>query len=172
MWRSFSSTSLSFLCLACVLSLGALQCASEDQTRENYHTELLIPAPLGDELTFEIGKRVRFSADPEDARTVTIDEASLRVLAPEGLDLAFLDSLDVYVRDLSDNRVLIASSPAFRPGESEINLRIEFPDDLKPFVQDSRVRLLFVAQLSRWFQDWPTEGIRVEAHVVLRFEIF
>ena len=175
MWKSCSKPGVSSLFLAClcgVLASPLGSCGLDQQNRENYHTELHITQPVGDETTVEIGKRVRFSADPEDARTVTIRSASLRVASPEGMDLAFLDDLEVYVRDLADNRVLVATSPDFEPGASEVNLRIEFPDDLKPFVEESRVRLLFVARISRWFQSWPLDGITVEAHVVLDFEIF
>ena len=175
MWKFFRAARRTKVLLACLCGALAMQlgsCAMEEQTRENYNTELVIVRPVGGESTVEVGKRVRFSANPDDARAVTIQSASLHVTSPEGMDFAFLDTLEVYVRDLADNRVLVATSPVFEPGVTEVNMRIEFPDDLKPFVEESRVRLLFIARLSRWFSDWPVDGITIEAHVVLDFEIF
>lgn len=162
---------LGFACMAVSL-IGLVGCGAEDEPLESYSTELELLEPVDGSLEFSVFKRFRFSEDPELARRVTIEHAEIRMLVPEGHDFSFLDELEVYVRDPDDRRILIASSPPFQPGQTEAVLDVHFPDDLKPFVSEKRIRLAFVARRSRWFGGWPATGFQVRAHVTLRFELF
>ncbi len=159
---------------AIIVLLFALSsaCGVEDTAEENYTTELVIPVPESPGDTIEIGKRVRFSADPDSATQIVIESAGLSLLSPSGEDFAFIEALEVYLLDIEENRVLIAETGPYQPGRGNIALDVVFPDDVKPFVQDgNRIRIRFVARTSRWHPNWPSEGYSIQASVILRFDL-
>jgi len=162
--------------LAALLALVGLWLfsACAEEFTEEFTTQLVIQSPPERALEpVEIVKRFRFSRDPESASSITLNRAFLSVTGVP--DFAFLDRLEVYVLDdsvIPEERVLIAVSPAYAPGESESRLQLLFPDNLREFVREQRVRMAFVAHPSRWFDSWPDGEVIIEGRVLLDFDLF
>lgn len=144
----------------------------EESTREELSTEFEVEGVDGQFAPVEVRKRFRFSGDPGAADRVTVEEAALAILAPEGADFAFVESLEVYAVDLqTEARTLVAWSGDFVPGASRVELVVDDVIDLRQFVHSERISLVFLARPSRWFAGWPEGGYRLRASVRLLIDL-
>ncbi len=64
-------------------------------------------------------------AEPGDIRDVMLASFSLTATAPDGADLAFIDSLDLYVEAPELPRRLVASQSNFPAGQATVELELE-----------------------------------------------
>lgn len=144
----------------------------EESTREDLSTEFEVEGVDGLFTPIEARKRFRFSGDPGAADRVTVEEAALEILAPEGADFAFIESLEVYAVDLqTEERTLVAWSGDFVPGASRVELVVDDLIDLRRFVYSERISLVFLARPSRWFPAWPEGGYHLRASVTLLIDL-
>lgn len=70
---------------------------------------------------------------PGDITTVTLVSFDLEVASPEGGDLSFLSSVDVYVNAAEEEQLLIASLDNFPEGEPAVTFELEAVE-LAPYV--------------------------------------
>ncbi|MCA9565397.1 MAG: hypothetical protein KC561_17990, partial [Myxococcales bacterium] len=125
--------------------------------------------------TVEVNKKFTFSEDPQDARNVSLVGAGLELRAPVGYDFAWLDELEVYLRNPAnpDEVVLVARSTGYQPGETRIGLNLVYQEDLRDFVNSERaIRASFRGRVSQWFGEWPADGFTVRAFATLRFDLY
>jgi hypothetical protein len=161
----------SLLVVTAMVLLPGLTACTEEVSEEEFTTEFSVLSPIGNLDAIEVVKRFRFSKDPDNADSVIIVRAELSILSPSNVDFAFIDRLEVFT-DLGDERALIASTGDYRPGQSTINLNIDFARDLREFTEDNRLAIVFRAYPSRWFGEWPEDGFRIQAHMVLEMDLF
>ncbi len=166
--------------LALVASLSLFAgCTLEFE--EDFDTKFTVPKPIGSELTFWKTKRFKLKKDPKDAEHVELDTAKLRVLSPDGADLSFINEIEVYAcRDTSieachgekptAERVPVGFADDFVPGDTSKHIDIVFTGDLRQFVEDKRLVLVFRVKRSIWGYDWPEDGVKIEAAVILQVE--
>jgi hypothetical protein len=159
------------LCLA-LAAVAPAAGGIEESTREDLSTEFEVEGVDGEFTPVEVRKRFRFSGDPGAADRVTVEEAALEILTPEGADFAFIESLEVYAVDLqTEARTLVAWSGDFVPGASRVELVVDDVIDLRRFVYSERISLVFLARPSRWFTGWPEGGYHIRASVTLLIDL-
>lgn len=142
-------------------------CGDLDEFEDTFDTEFTVPKPSAALVPVEKGKKFTLENDPADADSVKFKEARLSVVAPAGSDLAFLSRIEIYVRDDDDNRTLVGEAEGFRPGETSRSLEIRYGGDLRPFVNEKVVRLLWIVYPVAWGYDWPDEGVTLRTDVTL-----
>jgi hypothetical protein len=93
----------------------------------------------------------------EDISDAQLVRLTMRVLEPEGMDLSFVDSIEVFAESEDLERVRVAHQDDFPPGVTHIELE---PDDveLRDYIAAPQVTL--VARISGAS---PTQDVRVRA---------
>ena len=177
---TFGVVRVSLVLLGLVMLAGGATGCNLDEFEEEFDTEFTVPPPQGEGFgvrPHRKSKRFKMERDPQDAENVRFLDASLRVIAPEGSDLTFMNQLDVYVCDSiefedctdpdSGNLTLLATASGFEPGETIRFLDIEFTDDIRGFSKDKRVLLTWFVYPTGWGYDWPDEGVTIQTDVRL-----
>lgn len=157
--------------LLAAFSLALTACLG-DSVVDNISTELTVTTPGPPGTPLEIRKRFRFSHDPRDARGVYFSDGWLRILAPVGGDLSFLQRVEVYVVHPEDGPVLVASGDGFQPGDRTADFDIVYEEDLRPFASDdSRVTFSFMIESAAWSRPYPEGGFTVLASAEIEIDI-
>lgn len=63
--------------------------------------------------------------EPGDIQDVRLEYLELEATSPEGTDLSFLQSMEVYVEAPEQDRALLASAAVFPEGQAEVRLVVE-----------------------------------------------
>lgn len=163
-----SLLSFALLGFVAVFSQGCL----ESQIIDDLATEVRIGSPGVAGEGYEVRKRFRFSRSPIDAAAIELDGGLLSILAPTGADLSFLHRITVWVEAPDGQRVLLATGEDFPAGARYSPMRVDFADDLRPFVTaDARVTLVFRVEPSAWYRPFPPDGITVLAKATVAISL-
>jgi hypothetical protein len=163
-----TSTRLAIALVALAVASMALTGCGITEFEDSFDTKFTVPKPL----SLESGpylktKRFKFENNPKDAEFAKFKKAYVQVVAPEGSDLTFMDSIKVYA-DLDGELTLLATANEFESGQRHRNLKIELKGDLRGYVVDRRITLVFEVVPSRWhILSWPEDGITVRAGVTM-----
>jgi hypothetical protein len=136
-----------FLPLALLATSGCVG----DAVSDKLETEITLSTSGGPMQPFEINKRFRFSRDPREAQSVSLEESYISILTPGDADLTFMHRVTVYA-ELGTNRVLIADAQDFEAGQTYADLRIDYSEDIRPLIsEDSRLRLVIRVEPNAWY---------------------
>jgi hypothetical protein len=161
-------TSVVFAALVAVFAQGCL----ETEIIDDLATEVRLGNPGVAGEGYEVRKRFRFSRSPLDAAAIELDGGLLSILAPTGADLSFLHRVTVWVETPDGERILLATGEDFPAGARYSPMRIDFADDLRPFVTaDARVTLVFRVEPSAWYRPFPPDGITVLAKATVAISL-
>lgn len=158
-------TAISALVLLSFVSTGCGVTEFDD----SFDTKFTVPKPV----TLEAGpylktKRFKFENDPSEAKYAKFKKATIEVVAPDSSDLTFMDSIKVYA-DVDGVLTLLATADDFSSGERYRRLTIEERGDLRGYVRDKRITLVFEVVPSRWkVLSWPEDGITIKAGVTMK----
>lgn len=153
------------------LFLVALSGCGLTEFEDSFDTKFTVPKPAGlDSGPYLKTKRFKFDSDPNDAESAKFKKVYIEVVAPDDSDLTFMDSIKVYA-DVDGELTLLATADEFENGERYRRLDIERKGDLRGFVIDRRITLVFEVVPSRWHVlSWPQEGITIKAGVTMLIE--
>ena len=160
----------SFLLFLLIASLSLAGC-SLGTFEETIDTQLTIANPGNTTEPVKITKRFTLSRDPADAKSVRLLSGSMVLLTPRTGTFNFLDRLEVWVV-AGDRQLLLAAVDDIPQAAQSVEMDILSGADLRGYVENSGIRLNFVATPRRGFQNWPAEGYEISAYVVVEIEIF
>ena len=116
-------------------------------------TELEVPRLVGGEL-YQTDKRFRFERDVVAAESAVIDHSWVE-LEHGDVDLSSLSRVRVFVVDpASGEQELLVEGGGFLPGQTFQRLEVQYKGDVRRFIEDNRVELVWEVEPNRLFQGW------------------